>query len=301
MKIKVINLDRRPDRFANFTKEMVKNGITDFEKFSAIDGRSLTANPEITEKFANNTFKWRRGIIGACLSHTAIWRELVESDEEYYLIFEDDIRIDETWSKYFPMVEERCNEKEYGCVLLGFHTAIYFRDHPFFVGDKSKFNIYPTIQKNHIIGGLFGYIIHRNFAKKLLDKIDANGYTDPIDTFLMKERDIYSTCPTLVYSDFMTYKNKVDSDIQYDLASLHDDYTFFSELDSPHNDLNWVRITTFPQLKKAADEQEGCVAFNTYGFLKSKICNPKDFIKLPGCNSKIHGIYVKNSELEKFK
>ena len=43
-KIYVINLDRRPDRYEAFQREMSKYGIENVERFSAIDGTTIMTN-----------------------------------------------------------------------------------------------------------------------------------------------------------------------------------------------------------------------------------------------------------------
>jgi len=297
--IKFINLARRKDRLENFQKEMKKHNIINYDRFNAIDGKTIELNDYINNLFKNNNFRWRRGIMGAILSHIAIWKELINSDYDYYLIFEDDIKLNKNFNKFFDDIKKIIFTNIYPFIFLGYHTHNPLFKHPFRINNNNnKINIIELIVKKNIWGGLFGYIIHKQFAIKLINDISQNGIIDPIDTYILKQYDLYTCVPSIVHSPFMTFDNLVDSDIQYDLLGLYDGYEFFSELDSPGYDIKWVNIVTIDQLLDAADKEPKCIAFNTYGFLKYDICYPENFIKLPGCNSKVHGIYIKKSFLE---
>lgn len=80
-KIFVINLDRRPDRYEDFKKEMSKYGIENVERFSAIDGSTISTNdvPLLT------------GEIGVLLSHLEIIKKCKEEGYDNVLIMEDDV------------------------------------------------------------------------------------------------------------------------------------------------------------------------------------------------------------------
>ena len=80
-KIYVINLDRRPDRFETFKKELSKYDINDVEKFSAIDGSKIEIiNSPILS-----------GELGVLESHLEIIRKCKEENIKNVLILEDDV------------------------------------------------------------------------------------------------------------------------------------------------------------------------------------------------------------------
>jgi len=298
--IKVINLERRPDRLKKFEDEMHKHGITEYSRFDAIDGTKLEVDQRIVKMFMNNNFGWRRCVMGVALSHIELWRELVQSSHNYYLIFEDDITLIDNFQKYFEILSVYINEAVYPFIFLGYHTDSDELKKPSFYSKLSdNLLVYPLHKKGHIWGGLFGYIIHRNFAKKLLNDIGKNGIVEPIDTFVLEKSNLFTTYPTMVESEFMTFTNLVDSDIQYDLLSIFDEYEFFSQKDSSGGDIKCVYVKTFDEIVKICDNNPNCIGFNTYGYLKKSICHPDDFTDLPDCNSKSHGLYIKRSYLEK--
>lgn len=304
--IKFINLEKRKDRLEYFQNLMHKHNIHHYERFNAVDGSNLKITQNIIDIFRNNNFGWRRGVIGASLSHISLWNELVNSTYDYYIIFEDDIKLCEDFEQKLELVKSILTKNIYPFVLLGYTTNKEHMKRPSFIdkiiyedGKEPDMLIYPAYQRQHIWGGIFAYIIHKDMASKILADISVNGVIEPIDIYILKHNGLYISYPILVNAEYMSYGNKVDSDIHYDLLTIFDDYHFFSELDSNGFDIKWIKPTTFEELKNAADEEENCVAFNTYGYLKSSVTHPDNFVKLPKCDSKIHGLYVRRDYLDK--
>jgi hypothetical protein len=80
-KVYVINLDRRPDRYESFKKEIGKYDIESIERFSAVDGTTIMSNgiPLLS------------GEIGVLESHLNIVKKCVEEGVKNVLILEDDV------------------------------------------------------------------------------------------------------------------------------------------------------------------------------------------------------------------
>jgi hypothetical protein len=181
-------------------------------------------------------------------------------------------------------------------VFLGFHRDTKAKDTFDNTNTMLKY-ITPKI-KNIMWGGLFAYIIHKSYAKTMLLDIKNNGLVEPIDTYVLaRDGKEYIHLPLLVTSPCMTFYNLTDSDIQYDLLSIYDDWVFFQYKDSPGNDIKWIKAMTFEELKEKAEAEPNCIAFNTYAWLKYDILQPTNFITMPGIDSNAHGIYVKKSKL----
>ncbi len=293
LKTKVINLDRRTDRWESFKKTATEAGLTDYEKYSAVDGKELRLTPDIKTFFRNNRFNWRRGIMGACMSHYNLWKELAtSSDCEYYLIFEDDINLCDNFKEKLDMTISKIKKTTYPLLLLGYTSDKEFikkiYDH-----DKDDVLIYELKNKAHIWGGIFAYFIHRSFAKKLVDSINKDGFLRPADVTILEQDGLHMTAPVLVQSEFMSAVYNIDSDIQYDLLSINDGYEFYSLKDSVGYDMSSYPGKTIAELQKIADADERCAGFNTYGYLKHKIREEHEFVRLPGTDYKLHGLYVK--------
>lgn len=75
-------------------------------------------------------------------------------------------------------------------------------------------------------------------------------------------------------------------------------YKFYPKKDSFGNDIRWIGNMSAVQLSKLANTDPNCLGFNTYGYLKHKICDEKDLIDLPNNPTGKDGLYVK---LEKTK
>jgi len=104
LRVYCINLERRPDRWERFisqqgVKEIMKE--TKFERFSAIDGKSIDINKDtrVSVRTRRNILLRRRrdhedldtiGGIGCYLSHASVWKKFLDSGDEYCIIFEDD-------------------------------------------------------------------------------------------------------------------------------------------------------------------------------------------------------------------
>lgn len=105
--MKVINLDRRPDRWERFVSQpgiATLGKLYTVERFSAVDGKTI--NVETDERISMRTkrnikFRTRRthedidtvGAIGCYLSHVQIWREFVASGAQAVMVLEDDALI----------------------------------------------------------------------------------------------------------------------------------------------------------------------------------------------------------------
>ena len=97
----MINLKRRTDRFQRMKYNFDMLGI-DFTTVPAVDGRQMNQDyveenkikmlPEFSEPYHGRPLTM--GEIGCFMSHYNIWKQIVESDLEKVLIFEDDIRFE---------------------------------------------------------------------------------------------------------------------------------------------------------------------------------------------------------------
>ena len=93
----VINLDRSPDRWAHAKAQLDRVGV-DALRVSGVDGKlldkdSIDANNE-TSSYPKKILcprPLRAGEIGCFLSHRLCWQRLLDSDENWALILEDDI------------------------------------------------------------------------------------------------------------------------------------------------------------------------------------------------------------------
>ncbi len=95
-KIFIVNLDSRKDRWDNLisSEPYLKNNAT---RISAINGKLLQLNKFIFKLFKNNSFMWKKSVIGCFLSHINVWSKIINSPGEYFLVLEDDVRFNNNW------------------------------------------------------------------------------------------------------------------------------------------------------------------------------------------------------------
>ena len=72
-----VNLDRRPDRWAEARDELLRCGVPACERLSAVDRRGMVGG----------------GAAGCAASHRVLWRRIAAGARERVLIFEDDVML----------------------------------------------------------------------------------------------------------------------------------------------------------------------------------------------------------------
>uniref|UniRef100_A0A6C0CAD0 Glycosyltransferase n=1 Tax=viral metagenome TaxID=1070528 RepID=A0A6C0CAD0_9ZZZZ len=219
VRIKCVNLVRRPDRKKMVMEQLMREDLlehTDF--FEAVDGQNLEATDEIKELFAGNDFKSRKGVIGCALSHCKLWRQLV-SDDTYdrYLILEDDIEIAQNFVLKMNLVIEKMKDVEWDIIYFGYHDTKQM--------NEDRVITIKEYDTNQNIGGTFGYLVTKAGAKKFLNFISDNGIRHGIDYLMFhyhREMNLkqFQVMPQLIVSEYVASSKAVDSDIQYDASSL---------------------------------------------------------------------------------
>lgn len=132
-------------------RKLIANTLTEmsipFSFVDAVIGKSLP--PEIIDSFdftsviARKRRNITRGEIGCTLSHIKAYRKLIELEEKYALILEDDVIIDHRFACFYKMVNtESLNIDPRDLFILGGQNGI----------DKSKF-ISRSYWYSKVIGG----------------------------------------------------------------------------------------------------------------------------------------------------
>lgn len=109
MRATVINLDRRPDRLAQFMEWNGAKGLR-FERFAAVDGSAVgkPVHLQISE-----------GNFGCTLSHRALWQRCAD-DHEPLLVFEDDALISPRVGDWLPEIDRELHRVD--LIHLGYNT-----------------------------------------------------------------------------------------------------------------------------------------------------------------------------------
>ena len=124
MQTYVINLDSATDRWQRFCRLMDKTGI-EYQRVSAVLGRELSLP---IKEFSQTRYRWfhgkrpNLGQIGCFLSHIHALNLLLQSDEQFAMICEDDITPDENLK---AIVDSAMQYSSHWDILrlCGFHDA----------------------------------------------------------------------------------------------------------------------------------------------------------------------------------
>ena len=298
--IKVVNLERRPDRKLAITTLFKEAKLHDYIFYKAVDGKTLESTNELKTLFTGNDFGNRKGVIGCAISHLNLWKELVaDKNHTYYVIFEDDINVQPKFKERFTQLKPDMEKQE--VLFLGYHMFAKQREETKHIYETQADTVVEPLNKNLYIGGTFSYTINKVGAQKLIDYIAQNGIKHGID-YLMKitpALNMYESQPHLVMSDWYESKSStVDTDIQANYESLdfsntlEDQFEYKPQLDQIGHDLYFRPGSTTECMSKALKDPN-CVGFNTLGFFKNKIetLTSSQYFKATD------GLYVKKSAL----
>ena len=309
-KIKVINLLRRPDRRDSSVENFKRANITNYEFVEAVDGKALIPTSQIITLFQGNDFGNRRGVIGCALTHFNLWKQLLESGVDYFLIMEDDFTIIETFKEEI----EKINFEKYEILLMGYSMFSKTLER---VKNVYRQNCHKSeedllidkLQMDYYIGGLFCYSINKNGARKLVDYINKNGIKHGIDYLfkIIPELECFETRPHISFSEWNEGGKAIDSDIQnlydsIDLSLTFEDllqkYDYYPNQDFFGSDVFHIgNKSLFDQLLIAERTPE-CVCFNTLGYFKKEM--EKTALKsLNGCNLYVKKKYSRNNDNDK--
>ncbi len=176
MNVLYINLDRHQVR-NHYMKSLLDRFHIKNIRVSAIDGDNLQQSEiETFNKKNKSRFKMASGEIGCFLSHIKCWDLILEKDEKYCLILEDDVIISESIKNFIDTSDWVPHDADIVKVETNFsRTIINYRP------ECSAFgrNIHRLIGKHASTGA---YIISRDIIPTLLQI--ANETKLPIDQFL---------------------------------------------------------------------------------------------------------------------
>ena len=196
-KIYLINLEYRKDRLNKFNETFFNSDISiNYNHFKAIDGKNININNYVTDKtlkeinviektgFRKYHYQLTKGAVGCYLSHTNIWKDILDNNIKNGLILEDDIIIPKDFNnllnkylKYIP--------KNYDIILLGYKCR------------KCSNNInYIKVNKFWLT---HSYIITKKCIEKIYNKMfPIKQQIDSELSDLSNEINIYATTKNLV-------------------------------------------------------------------------------------------------------
>lgn len=225
--IRVINLDRRPDRWTSMIERLTS--VTDeqtalkFERVAGVNGLDLELTPEIRHLFRNNDYNFRRGIIGCALSHLALWQTIADGDDEMMLIAEDDIAlVDNFRDRFIHALGQLPAASKFDLAFIGSQRWNHSPDRT----DLTPFDCWRSMIWEDFLGGTFSYLVTKPGARKLLRIAERDGIQTAIDWFPMRhesELRALEYIPDLAAAPLALPGQTGDSDIQHDFEALKAD------------------------------------------------------------------------------
>ena len=176
MRVLLINLERSPERLAEFTAEAERAGLA-FERLPAVDGRAL-AKDELAA-LIDPHFRFQPmgpGEAGVFLSHREAWRIAAKGPDRWTAVMEDDARLADDLPALLAAIEEI--DPDAGIVRL--ETTLRK-----VVLDDESVALVPGRALHRMRswhGGTAAYAIHHNAAADLIARSER--MSDPLDQWL---------------------------------------------------------------------------------------------------------------------
>lgn len=305
--IKVVNLERRPDRREYCVNIFKSINLENYEFVNAVDGLKITSESENLQLFYGNDFGNRTAFIGCALSHYNLWNKLLDDNEnDFYLILEDDIKLSPFFKDTIYKLKSDMRDKS--LIYFGYSMYRMEREKFKYIYNSENNNIkLDKLNKNLFIGGTFGYSINKNGAKYLLDYVNENGIKHGIDYIIGKLNPeiCYEIQPQVCFTEWHETEG-IDSDIQSDVNSIvipepknnqHilSKFVFVKGKDQINYDIlfkNTYRINAM----NIALEDDQIIGFNTLGFFKNKLVN----LTSSSYYGENDGIYIKKEIYDEF-
>lgn len=198
---RTINLDSRPEKWQNHLDQCQKAQISRVKRFAAIRGDSY----DLRGDYIHNLFLYTSNfvgenkntgaIVGCALSHYTLWKEIVITNQPM-LIMEDDVTFQARFVDRLGYLLNEINNKQWELIFLGFHNHedncdAHGLSYTFLTDTFSPRSIIPyqfmikygTASDASGLhgGGTFGYLLHPDGAKKLIDMVNKCKFYFPVD------------------------------------------------------------------------------------------------------------------------
>jgi GR25 family glycosyltransferase involved in LPS biosynthesis len=189
--VAVINLKRYPERWIAWVKEAERMGITDYSRWEAVDGSTLTITSEVQQLFIKNDFNEHRGTIGCALSHMHLWLHIIENKVPELIILEDDARFNDSFE--IP-------ELPLGWDLFYYSGPSFKSIYPPGISINDKIMI-PQFSKDLHFTTL-SYRLSYSGACKLIGRLRKIGFNRAVDGFI---RDTFDRLNVFCYKKSRVY------------------------------------------------------------------------------------------------
>lgn len=194
MKTYIVNLERSKERKSYMENILRDIPWVDLEFIPAVDGKSMTTTEQSTyfdiKKFKQRySVSVRPGEIGCTLSHQKCYRKIVEDNEPYALILEDDILkpTNDLRAVINRIAEMMVTEKPRVILLSGWY---WFKNKHDFIGGYKLTDVFDAFLTH-------AYVINRAAAKLL---VEDRPFITADDWRYIRQKGVHlqAICPHLI-------------------------------------------------------------------------------------------------------
>jgi GR25 family glycosyltransferase involved in LPS biosynthesis len=199
--IRIINLETDIEKRQNITSQFNKYDIN-YEFRTGIDGLKykLSTNDLEYLKDVDYNIHTKKGVVGCHLAHIKLLEELCNSEEEYFIVGEDDIIIIEPEIKtIINDLLTKINLNDYSIIYLCSGKTKPDTQH--IVSLNDTYNLYDCKNRWFDQGNLL-YLITKHGARDLLNKYYNYKCKRAIDMFYIDQ----SNNPTILYPSLVKHK-----------------------------------------------------------------------------------------------
>ena len=244
----VINLKRSKKRLRKINKHLKKLNIP-FNRIEAIDGKELTK-----DEIRNNCTLFSQmfsplSLIGCFLSHKKAWKTMVDNNDKYAIIMEDDCELIDSFKNDLQKVLDELIPHNPDFIYLG-HILLLPRINKYIDTSNFKYSYSP---KSESMVGFHCYIISNHCAKQLLkimDKVDDHidvsftNYVNDFNVYASKKKIAYqsasATQSTQVKFKFPITFNSIFEKV---LSNYNVSYGYY--LSAPVIDIFWHPVNAY--------------------------------------------------------
>lgn len=97
----IINLDRKPERYQAVKRQLDQLGITDYQRYSAVDGFFISDAVLLDGGAEQVLIDSGRGLAACAVSHRNVWKHIAKHKLDWTLILEDDVHFHPDFMKLF--------------------------------------------------------------------------------------------------------------------------------------------------------------------------------------------------------
>ncbi len=183
-----INMDKNKERNEMF-KQMRNNSDLkkmDISRYSAVVGSKVNLSEHLTPDalyelnqfeitgYRTKHYQLTRGGVGCFLSHYNLAKQLLSDNSvDYYLIMEDDIVTEQNVASEIKK-EIRTAPKGWDMLLFGYSRLVPMN------------KVDDDWVKVRAFWGMYGYVINKNGARKLVQEVDSKKIDGQIDSYLAR-------------------------------------------------------------------------------------------------------------------